>query len=61
MSEITLMATSRLETLLHRGSPSDPRTFAAVSLGVTIVALFASFLPAYRAAGIDPIATLRGE
>jgi len=39
----------------------DPLTFAAVSLLLSAVALFASYIPARRASKIDPIEALRYE
>jgi len=37
----------------------DPSNYAAVAVTIAIVALFASYLPARRAASIDPVAALR--
>jgi putative ABC transport system permease protein len=56
------MATTRLvSTMLFDLSPNDPvTTVAAVSL-MTIVAVFASYLPARRASRVDPMAALRCE
>jgi putative ABC transport system permease protein len=54
-----------LEGLLARFvfgvSPTDPVTFAAVSLLLASVALVACAVPAYRASRVDPATALRGE
>jgi putative ABC transport system permease protein len=55
-------ALTRLLTMLLFGvSPTDPATFAAISLFVLVVAFAASSIPAWRAARIDPIDALRAE
>jgi putative ABC transport system permease protein len=41
--------------------PSDPQTFAAVILLMTTVAAVAAYLPARRAARIDPVSALRSQ
>ena len=42
-------------------SPVDPVTFAVVPLFLALVALAATYLPARRASGIEPVAALRDE
>jgi ABC-type antimicrobial peptide transport system permease subunit len=50
-----------LSSLLYDVTPTDPLTLACVSLVLAAIALLASYLPARRAARIDPMAALRYE
>ncbi len=50
-----------LSTLLYGVAPRDPATFGAVALALGLVALVASWLPARRAMGVNPIVALRSE
>jgi putative ABC transport system permease protein len=58
---ISLGLTRVLSSQLFAVSPLDPLTFSAVLLLLTIVALSACYLPARRAARVDPMIALRHE
>jgi predicted permease len=53
--------TRMLSALLFSISPSDPRTFTGVTLLTLGVAFVASFIPARRAATVDPVIALRQD
>jgi putative ABC transport system permease protein len=48
-------------TLLHDVSPLDPATFAAVGIGLSMIAAVASLVPAWRATRVDPVIALKSE
>ena len=47
--------------LLYEITPTDPATFASVSAALIAVAVAACYIPARRAAQVDPAAALRSE
>jgi putative ABC transport system permease protein len=51
--------TRLMSALLFDVSPLDPATFGSVTAGLLGAALLASYLPARRAAKVDPMAALR--
>jgi putative ABC transport system permease protein len=56
-----ILVTRVLSNLLFDTSPTDPTAFALVAALLGIVAGLASYLPARRAASVDPLAVLRDQ
>jgi putative ABC transport system permease protein len=56
-----LASASVLESMLYGTRPRDPIVMAAVCSAVAVVGLAAAFLPARRAAKVDPMVALRYE
>ena len=56
-----LALTRLLESLLFGVSPTDPASFAAVIAFLFACALLGCWLPARRAARVDPVIALRYE
>lgn len=53
--------TGLMKSLLFQVSPLDPVVFAIAGGSMMLVGLLAVFLPAHRAAHVDPVTTLRDE
>src|SRR5271170_2732294 len=56
-----LALTRLMSRLLFGVSPTDPLTFTAVAILLTLVAVAACYIPARRAMSVDPIEALRHE
>jgi predicted permease len=53
------LLTRLIRSLLFRVEATDPITFAGISLLLAMITLLASYIPAQRAARIDPLISLR--
>jgi putative ABC transport system permease protein len=58
---VALVLTRVMSAFLFGVGPTDPITYVAVSGTLTGVALVATYLPAHRAARVDPIVALRAD
>jgi ABC-type antimicrobial peptide transport system permease subunit len=57
----SLAVSTVLQSLLFDVKPSDPTTYLAASAVFALVALLACYIPARRAAKVDPLVALRYE
>jgi len=58
---LAIIAGSALRSILYGISPADPLALVGSALVVLLVAVLASWLPARRAAKVDPMVALRAE
>ena len=58
---IAVVMTRLLAGMLYGIRPTDPLTFAATAVVFLLVSIVASSMPAYRAARMDPMKTLREQ
>ncbi|HEX6316835.1 MAG TPA: ABC transporter permease, partial [Gemmatimonadaceae bacterium] len=58
---VALVAGGRIEPLLFETSPLDPLVYAGALLVILVTAALASWIPARRAARVDPILALRQD
>ena len=56
---VAAAASRALASLLFEVSPADPATYALVAVTMLAVGAAASYLPARRASGLDPVESLR--
>lgn len=53
--------TRLMEAMLFGVRPSDPLTYVAAASVLVLAAALASWLPAWRAAAVDPVVALRQD
>jgi putative ABC transport system permease protein len=58
---VAVAGTRLLTNLLYELKPTDPTTLAVAGVTLLVVAVLAGYLPARRAAKLDPLTTLREE
>jgi ABC-type antimicrobial peptide transport system permease subunit len=57
----TFVATPLIRSWLFGIDRTDPRTIVAAAIGLVLIALGASWLPARRASKVDPLLAMRGD
>lgn len=58
---VSLAAAKLIQGLLFETSASDPVTYAVVGLSIVGVAMLAAYVPARKAATVDPVTALRAD
>jgi predicted permease len=58
---VAVALSSVMSSILYGVSATDPLTYASVAITLVAVSLLASWIPASRAAGVDPSRALRSE
>jgi putative ABC transport system permease protein len=58
---VALALTRVMKNLLFEVSATDPATFALIALLLIVVSIIASYVPAHRAAKVDPLLAIRHE
>ena len=58
---VSIVATRLLRSFLYGMSPLDPVAFDGSALAWLLIAMLASYIPAQRAARVDPAISLRYE
>ena len=56
-----LVITRFMQSVLFGVAPTDPLTFATITGGLLVMSFVAAYVPARRAARIDPVVSLRSE
>jgi len=57
----SLISTPMLRSMLYGATPRDPLVLAVVCISVAFAGLLAAYIPAFRAASVDPTQALRSE
>jgi putative ABC transport system permease protein len=57
----SFFVTPIIQSQLVNVSATDPWSFIGVSIFLTLIAFIASYVPARRAMGVDPLVALRAE
>jgi putative ABC transport system permease protein len=58
---VTVTLSRALRSLLYKLEPADPMTLGAVVVCLALLAVVASYIPARRAARVDPLITMRAD